>query len=95
MVFARIHRNADYSSEKSVEEGTVRMELISKLPWGPFVLACLTIGLAPFNPPHNWEKLRMLIKGKLVRPIDWLDFALHGAPWVMLILKAVAALLQK
>lgn len=71
------------------------MEFLSKLPWGLLILACLTLGLAPFAPPHIWEKLQMLVKGRLVRPIDWFDFLLHGTPWVLLILKAVAALLRK
>lgn len=71
------------------------MEFLSKLPWGLLILACLTLGLAPFAPPHIWEKLQMLVKGRLVRPIDWFDFLLHGTPWVLLILKAVAVLLRK
>jgi hypothetical protein len=71
------------------------MEFIAKLPWGLLVLACLTLGLAPFTPPHIWEKLQMLSKGQLVRPIDWFDLALHGAPWVLLILKAAASMTQK
>jgi hypothetical protein len=71
------------------------MEFIAKLPWGLLVLACLTLGLAPFTPPHIWEKLQMLSKGQLVRPIDWFDLALHGAPWVLLILKAAASITQK
>ncbi len=71
------------------------MESISKLPWGLLVLACLTLGLAPFNPPHIWEKLQMLAKGQLVRPIDWFDLVLHGTPWVLLILKAMVTLARK
>ena len=71
------------------------MEFASKLPWGLLVLACLTLGLAPFTPPHIWEKLQMLAKGQLVRPIDWFDLVLHGTPWVLLILKAIATLTQK
>ena len=71
------------------------MEFIAKLPWGLLILACLTLGLAPFTPPHIWEKLQMLAKGQLVRPIDWLDLVLHGTPWVLLILKAAVSLLQK
>jgi len=52
------------------------------------ILACLTLGLAPFLPePHIWEKLKMLASGDLVRPIDIFDFILHGAPFVVLILK--------
>ena len=71
------------------------MEFISKLPWGLLVIACLTLGLAPFNPPHLWEKLHMLARGQLARPIDWFDLVLHGTPWVLLILKAIASLTQK
>ncbi len=71
------------------------MQFIEKLPWGLLVLACLTLGLAPFAPPHIWEKLQMLTRGQLVRPIDWFDFVLHGAPWVLLILKVVVSLMHK
>lgn len=70
------------------------MEFLLKIPWGIVVLACLTLGLAPFNPPHIWEKLSMLFHGKLVRPLDWFDFVLHGTPWVLLITKSIAALIQ-
>lgn len=53
-----------------------------------FVIAALTLGLAPFAPePHIWEKLKMLMEGTLSRPIDIFDLVLHGAPWVLLGLK--------
>jgi hypothetical protein len=65
------------------------MEYISKMPWDMLIIACLTLGLAPFAPPHIWEKLQMLFRGQLVRPLDWFDLALHGTPWVLLALKAV------
>ncbi len=71
------------------------MEFIEKLPWGLLILACLTLGLAPFAPPHIWEKLQMLARGQLVWPIDWFDFVLHGTPWVLLVLKVVVTLTQK
>jgi hypothetical protein len=71
------------------------MEFVAKLPWGLLILACLTLGLAPFSPPHIWEKLQMLARGQLVRPIDWFDLVLHATPWVLLVLKAVASLTQK
>jgi hypothetical protein len=70
------------------------MEFIAKMPWGLLIVACLTLGLAPFSPPHIWEKLQMLFKGQLVRPIDWFDLVLHGTPWLLLILKAAATLTQ-
>lgn len=65
---------------------------LSQLPWSFIILACLTLGLAPFSPPHIWEKLQMLAKGLLVRPIDWFDLFMHGTPWVLLILKALYSL---
>lgn len=63
------------------------------MPWELLVVACLTLGLAPFVPqPHIVEKLRMLAKGTLSRPLDWFDLVLHGTPWVLLILKAAFTL---
>jgi hypothetical protein len=71
------------------------MELISKMQWNVLILLCLTLGLAPFAPPHIWEKLQMLFRGELVRPIDWFDLVFHGIPWVLLLLKAVVTFSQK
>jgi len=68
------------------------MQLLDKLPWGLLIIACLTLGLAPFFPPHIWEKLVMLKNGELVRLIDWFDLFYHGVPWLLLIMKAAAAL---
>lgn len=56
--------------------------------WGLVILLCLTLGLAPYNPPHVVEKLRMLAAGDLTKPVDWVDLCLHGAPWVLLAAKA-------
>ena len=48
-------------------------------------VACLTLGLAPFLPlPHFAEKIQWLATGHPLRPIDWFDLVLHGAPWVWL-----------
>ena len=67
-------------------------ELLDRIPWQLAIIAALTLGLAPFRPPHVVEKLGMLFRGMLVRPIDWLDLVLHGTPWVLVILKAAFAL---
>ncbi|MDX1764624.1 MAG: RND transporter [bacterium] len=67
-------------------------KFLSDLPWGLAIIACLTLGLAPFNPPHLVEKLRMLAEGRLVRPLDWFDLVLHSLPWALLLLKALYAL---
>ena len=66
-------------------------ELLDRLPWGIVILLALTLGLAPFRPPHIVEKLQMLFRGTLTRPIDWFDLFLHGAPWLLLLLKAAVS----
>lgn len=62
--------------------------LLDKLPWAAVVFLCLTLGLAPYWPPHLIEKLVMLFRGQLVRPMDWFDLFFHSIPWVLLLLKA-------
>jgi hypothetical protein len=65
---------------------------LSDVPWALVALACASLGLAPFLPvPHVLEKLGMLARGQLVRPIDWFDLLLHGAPWALLVAKAILA----
>ena len=49
------------------------MQFIAEQPWAMYIFLCLTLGLAPYNPPHLWEKLVMLKKGTLKRPVDWFD----------------------
>ncbi len=66
-------------------------KLLDATPWSLIIIACLTLGLAPFHPPHIWEKLQMLFRGELVRPLDWFDFIMHGIPWLLLIAKSVVA----
>ena len=63
-------------------------ELLDKLPWAAVIFLCLTLGLAPYWPPHLFEKLFLLSQGKLVRPVDWFDLFLHSSPWLILLLKA-------
>ncbi|MGB7550940.1 MAG: RND transporter [Chromatiaceae bacterium] len=65
---------------------------IDRLPLTLFVVAALTLGLAPFVPePHLWEKLRMLANGELARPIDIFDLILHATPWLLLAIKIARA----
>ena len=68
------------------------MNWLDTLPWPILILACLTLGLAPFTPPHIWEKLQMLAHGQLVRPLDWFDLLFHAAPWILLLVKGIRAL---
>jgi len=64
---------------------------LESLPWAGLAIACATLGLAPYLPvPHVIEKLGMLVRGQIVRPIDWFDLALHGSPWALLLGKALA-----
>ena len=64
------------------------MNWFDRQPLMLFVIASLTIGLAPFVPePHLVEKLRMLAAGELSRPIDIFDLLMHAAPWLLLLLK--------
>ena len=52
-----------------------------------WVLASLTLGLAPFVPePHIWGKLKWVLGGaEGMAMMDWLDLMYHGLPFVLLI----------
>ncbi len=64
---------------------------LNRIPLSLLLVACLTLGLAPFVPePHVWEKLRMLASGELHRPIDIFDLCLHGAPWILLLARLIS-----
>jgi hypothetical protein len=66
------------------------MALLDQIPLNILIIAALTLGLAPFVPePHLWEKLKMLISGDLVRPIDIADMAMHAAPVLLLAAKLI------
>ena len=66
---------------------TAFAEFLDKLPWSILIILCLTLGLAPFFPPHLFEKIKILLEGQLIRPIDWFNLVMHATPWVFLILK--------
>jgi hypothetical protein len=55
--------------------------------WKLVLMACLTLGLAPFFPePHIWGKLRWVAGGAVgMKAPDWFDLAFHGLPWILLI----------
>lgn len=55
------------------------------------LVAALTLGLAPFSPePHILGKLRWVAGGAVgMGPMDWFDLAMHGAPWVWLVVTVV------
>ncbi len=67
--------------------------LLDQLPWNLVIIACLTLGLAPFVPePHIWEKLKMLAGGTLSKPIDIFDLLMHAAPFLVAALKLAVPL---
>jgi len=55
------------------------------------ILACLTLGLAPYLPePHLVGKLRWVAGGATgMAPLDWGDLLMHGAPWVWLLVAGI------
>ena len=69
------------------------MDLVSfldRIPLAFAILACLTLGLAPFTPePHLFEKVKMLMAGTLSKPIDIFDLFWHLWPWLLLLAKLV------
>ena len=63
---------------------------LDKIPFTTLLLLALFLGLAPFKPePHLVEKIRMLVHGQLVRPIDIFDLFLHGTAPLLLICKII------
>ena len=62
-----------------------------------WVMASLTLGLAPFLPePHLWGKLKWIVGGAVgMQLMDWFDLLLHGTPWIMLIASLALRLKEK
>lgn len=61
------------------------------------LVASLTLGLAPFSPePHLFGKIKWVLGGADgMQPMDWFDLAMHGAPWVWLVIEGVRLVLKK
>ena len=69
---------------------------LDRIPLSLLMAAALLLGLAPFFPePHLLEKLRMLMRGGLTRPLDIFDLALHAAPVALLFLRLARMGLQR
>ena len=65
------------------------MRFLDRISWSVALVLAVFLGAAPITPElHLVEKLRMLVQGQLVRPLDMFDLAMHGAPIVLLVLKA-------
>ncbi|WP_296634258.1 hypothetical protein [Polaribacter sp.] len=58
--------------------------------WKFFLIISLTLGLAPFNPPHLLGKISWIMGGNALSKKhgmaldDWFDLFLHGTPWLLL-----------
>lgn len=66
------------------------MGFIDNIPYSPLVVMAIFMLLAPFTPmPHVLEKLIMLKKGMLTRPIDIFDLFFHLIPGILLVVKIV------
>jgi hypothetical protein len=62
--------------------------------WKIWLLASLTLGLAPFgSEPHLVGKLKWVVGGaEGMAVMDWFDLCLHGFPFVLLLLAVVLRL---
>ncbi len=69
--------------------------------WKLFLLASLTLGLAPFNPPHIWGKIQWILGGNAfssengMLPQDYFDVLLHGSPWALLLISLTLIVVRK
>jgi len=59
-----------------------------------FLLASLTLGLAPFVPePHILGKAKWILGGANgMGLMDWFDFLMHGTPFFLLIFSLILRL---
>ena len=79
----------------------LKMKNQLKNNWKLFLIASLTLGLAPFNPPHLLGKIQWILGGNAfntengMQLNDWFDVFLHGFPWVLLLISALLNLNKK
>jgi len=59
--------------------------------WSFVIVLTIALGLAPLmSEPHLWGKIRWIAGGAVgMKLIDWGDFLMHSAPWVLLVRLAV------
>ena len=69
--------------------------------WKLFLLASLTLGLAPFKPPHILGKIQWILGGNAfstengMQLKDWFDAVLHGTPWILLLISGILNILKE
>lgn len=63
---------------------------LDKIPYSFLIFFAILMLLLPFRPmPHVLEKLIMLKKGILTRPIDIFDLFYHLIPTILLVIKLI------
>jgi len=78
-----------------------KMKTQIKNNWLLFLIASLTLGLAPFNPPHIVGKIKWIMGGNAfsganaMQGQDWFDVLLHGSPWVLLVISVALNVFKK
>jgi len=74
-----------YFLENGINKNTLKMSPFNN--WRLVIFLCLTLGLAPFLPePHIYGKINWILGGaRGMKLMDWMDFLLHGIPFVLLL----------
>lgn len=63
-------------------------KMFQAIPYSVLVPIAILMALLPFFPmPHLVEKLTMLFRGTLKKPMDIFDLIFHSAPLVILLIK--------
>ncbi len=64
------------------------LKYIDRIPLLPLAIAATVVALAPFTPePHLLEKSRLLIHGKLIKPVDIFDLFWHSFLLLLLVIR--------
>lgn len=72
------------------------MNWLIRVPLIPLTVVAIVLALAPFTPePHLWQKLKMLLAGELVKPIDIFDLLMHGTPIGLLLIRLIVMAKQR
>lgn len=61
------------------------------------IIACLALGLAPFQPePHLFGKIKWIMGGaKGMELLDWWDTIMHGVPLIAFVVLLAKKLVKK
>ncbi len=64
------------------------LSFLDKISYTNLLIGAVLLGLAPFMPmPHSIEKILLLAKGELTKPIDIFDLLFHLSPLFIIGLK--------